>query len=189
MEKSSLLFLTVTLLSFLHSTSGIGDLTYGQSCNPVNGIIHLDSSTQCDTAKRLSCSNKERTCACHHEDRDIYNPDKDQCETKIGKFCTASESFPTICVKTASCDATSSFCVCEEGSAPNEEETECHKVPIVVSGGDDDDDDDNVDDADADDKPGKEEDDDDANAAASLETLNSARICVLMGIAIAGAWF
>ncbi|CAL8109915.1 unnamed protein product [Orchesella dallaii] len=131
----SCLFLGSVLLVagvFLHNISSsnaaqnTGALTLGQSCNP-SLSIQDDPSNRCDTSKRLSCDMRSRTCKCHHEERDFYNRETDQCETKVGKFCSKSETFPAICVNNAICDPTTSFCVCEEKAEANEDNTGCIK--------------------------------------------------------------
>jgi len=133
--QSSLFLGSVFLVAgvFFHSINcsnaahqGTGALTLGQSCNPSAGL-HDDPSVRCDTSKRLSCDMRTRTCKCHHEERDFYNIEKDQCETKVGMFCSKSETFPTICVNNANCDPLTNFCVCVEKAEANEEKTACIK--------------------------------------------------------------
>lgn len=125
-----LALVVVAAASLIQSLEGAeattGALTWGQSCNPSASLFD-DQSTRCDTSKRLSCDMKSRTCKCHHEERDFHNSGTDRCETKIGKFCSASETFPTICVNNAVCDTASNFCVCEQDAEANDDGTECIK--------------------------------------------------------------
>jgi len=120
------IFLTVVASLLFGVAECSGERTWGEACNP-SASLHDDQSTFCDTSKRLSCDMKTRTCICHHEARDIYNKAADRCETKLGAFCSGSETLPTICVENAECDAVTNFCKCKQGSTKTEDGTGCIK--------------------------------------------------------------
>jgi len=134
MQSQHIHFLTIPIFfilvsSLLGETSG--ERTWGEPCNP-SASLHDDQSTHCDLSKRLSCDMRTQACVCHHGERDIYNKKADRCETLVGKFCsfqqqTQSDTFPTICVENAECDAATNFCVCKQGTSKNEDDTACIK--------------------------------------------------------------
>lgn len=128
--RSALISCSVlVVLVVIHSSAGVGEtggLTWGEGCN-TSASIQDNPSTRCDTSRRLSCGMTSGKCKCHHEERDFYNEKTDRCETKVGKFCSGSDTFPTICVRNAVCDAASNFCVCPQGAEANSDGTECLK--------------------------------------------------------------
>lgn len=121
-----LFIFALAMIQFCEGAGETGTLTWGQSCNP-SVSLQDNPSTRCDTSKRLSCDARSLTCVCHHEERDLYNSNTDRCETKVGKFCAVSDTFPTICVNNAICQPTTNFCVCEEGAELSDDGTECIK--------------------------------------------------------------
>lgn len=128
--RSALISCSVlVVLAVIHSSVAGGEtggLTWGEGCN-ISASIQDNPSTRCDTSRRLSCGMTSGKCKCHHEERDFYNGKTDRCETKVGKFCSGSDTFPTICVRNAVCDAASNFCVCPQGAEANSDGTECLK--------------------------------------------------------------
>jgi len=108
-----------------------GHLLHGEKCDPTPH--QTDLSALCDASRRLSCDPFTHRCKCHHELRDFYSHENEQCETRVGFMCGPGDTFPAICTEHAKCNQFTRFCECKDGFEPSIDGTACNGVGYIIS--------------------------------------------------------